>query len=285
MKLISVITVVRNNKVGFEYTARSIVNQTADKRLYEWVVIDGASTDGTQDVIRNYTEYICYYVSEPDCGVYDAMNKAIQNSEGDYLIFMNSGDSFSDNHILETVLCSDYIGKYDFLIGNSYDILPNGKKQIDVIPDQITASLLFKRNLGHQSVFIKRNNFYSATGQFTGYDTSYKIMADAKHFFENIVLNNASVVHTNLVISNYDTTGISSINSFNNEREKTRFLSEALPLRIYNDLNETINGKDALTKICLKLEAYPCLRKILTVAAKAIYLPVFLRNRIKMALK
>jgi len=97
--LISVITVVYNNEKYLKETIKSVINQTYDN--VEYIIIDGGSTDGTLDVIKKYEAQIDYWVSEPDQGLYDAMNKAILASSGTWLNFMNSGDMYSDQHSIK----------------------------------------------------------------------------------------------------------------------------------------------------------------------------------------
>ena len=97
----SIITVNYNNKEGLRKTIESVVRQTY--RDFEFIVIDGGSTDGSTDILKEYDEQINYWVSEKDSGIYNAMNKGIKKSIGDYLIFMNSGDCFYQNDVLETV--------------------------------------------------------------------------------------------------------------------------------------------------------------------------------------
>src|SRR3954454_18317001 len=92
--LLSVITVVLNDAAGFERTARSVIAQRGVR--LEWVVVDGGSTDGTITIIKSVEGRITRWISEPDRGVYDAMNKGIAAASGDYLLFMNAGDCFAD---------------------------------------------------------------------------------------------------------------------------------------------------------------------------------------------
>ncbi len=91
MKL-SIITVNLNNKDGLQKTIDSVISQTF--KDFEWIVIDGGSTDGSKELIEKYSDYISYWVSEPDKGIYNAMNKGIKVAKGDYLEFLNSGDIF-----------------------------------------------------------------------------------------------------------------------------------------------------------------------------------------------
>ena len=89
----SIITINRNNAKGLEDTIQSVLSQ--DRNLYEFIIIDGASSDNSLEVIKKYESQIHYYISEPDTGIYNAMNKGIDKAKGEYAIFMNSGDSFS----------------------------------------------------------------------------------------------------------------------------------------------------------------------------------------------
>lgn len=107
----SIITVNLNNANGLKETIDSIVNQTCCD--YEYLIIDGGSTDDSLSIIKQYKDQIDYWVSEPDKGIFNAMNKGINVSHGDYLIFMNSGDCFNNGKVLEETL--PYLGA-DFVI-------------------------------------------------------------------------------------------------------------------------------------------------------------------------
>jgi glycosyltransferase involved in cell wall biosynthesis len=112
----SIITVNFNNKEGLRKTIESVIHQTF--RDYEFIVIDGGSTDGSTDILREYDTHINYWVSEPDGGIYQGMNKGIKIAAGEYLNFMNSGDCFYDPDILEKV--SRYKSEADFIVGKDY---------------------------------------------------------------------------------------------------------------------------------------------------------------------
>src|SRR5690606_12018670 len=99
---ISIITVVYNNVRDIEYTIRSVISQTYPN--IEYIVIDGASTDGTLDVINNYRDRINVVISEKDRGIYDAMNKGLATASGDYVLFLNSGDELFDDNSIQNVV-------------------------------------------------------------------------------------------------------------------------------------------------------------------------------------
>ena len=102
----SIITVNYNNRDGLRATIESVVNQTY--RDYEFIVIDGGSTDGSTDVLKEFDDKITYWVSEPDKGIYNGMNKGIAKATGDYLNFMNSGDCFYNEKVLELLNKNTY---------------------------------------------------------------------------------------------------------------------------------------------------------------------------------
>lgn len=97
----SIITINYNNKEGLELTIKSVLSQTY--RNYQFIIIDGGSSDGSFDVIKKYANNINYWISEPDKGRYNAMNKGIKQAKGDYLNFMNSGDTFHSPTVLEDI--------------------------------------------------------------------------------------------------------------------------------------------------------------------------------------
>ena len=115
----SIITINLNNSAGLRKTIESVVNQTFQD--FEYIIIDGGSTDGSVDIIKEYSSRIDYWVSEPDRGIYNAMNKGIVQAHGDYINFMNSGDCFSKNTILEEIYADL---SFDFVFGKARTI-PN----------------------------------------------------------------------------------------------------------------------------------------------------------------
>lgn len=101
MKQISIITINYNNASGLEKTIRSVVEQTYNE--YEYIIIDGASSDKSKEVVQGYQQYIDFWCSEKDSGIYNAMNKGIQRASGEYLLFLNSGDILSDSAVLSDI--------------------------------------------------------------------------------------------------------------------------------------------------------------------------------------
>lgn len=112
MKL-SIITINLNNLEGLKKTFESVFNQTFTD--YEWIVIDGGSTDGSREFIEAHQDSFSYWSSEPDRGIYNAMNKGILQANGEYLSFLNSGDYYADSETLANVFCTNH--EADILFG------------------------------------------------------------------------------------------------------------------------------------------------------------------------
>lgn len=147
--IISIITVVFNGKEHLEETILSVLNQTYDN--IEYIIIDGASTDGTLDIIKKYEDKIDYWVSEKDKGIYDAMNKGINLANGEWLNFMNAGDKFYNDDTLEGVLKENIIDQADCIYSNT--IFSDGSIFVcDIKKNRVIhQALIYKKDL-HKEV-------------------------------------------------------------------------------------------------------------------------------------
>jgi glycosyltransferase involved in cell wall biosynthesis len=192
MPLITVITVVRNGEKTLEQTILSVINQTYTN--IEYIVVDGASTDGTLDIIRKYEDRVDYWQSEPDEGIYYAMNKGIDLAGGEWINFMNSGDWFYGNDILKDVFLIHIDNTIGVIYGSTCKIYPKYKK-ID-IPPQIGY---MKRSLPfcHQSSFVRRALMNRK------FDMRFKQAAD-NAFFYDLYKDNISFLYVNKTIANYE---------------------------------------------------------------------------------
>ena len=171
---ISIITVVFNDKKNLESTVQSILLQVSCN--YEYIIIDGGSTDGTVDVIEKYEKDLFYSCSEPDRGIYDAMNKGLVKSTGDYILFLNAGDTLPDNNTLQKVVEKIQKNNHpDFIYGDAYELDMYGNQFLR--PSRITSH----KNIGmfthHQSMYYKRQLIQKYSLR---YDTSLNIAADYK---------------------------------------------------------------------------------------------------------
>ena len=225
MKL-SIITVNLNNRNGLQRTIDSVVAQTF--RDFEWIVIDGGSTDGSKELIEQNAKYFSYWVSEPDKGIYNAMNKGIRVAKGDYLQFLNSGDWLCDETALER--CFSHGFDADIAYGNirfCYD----DKKEECHYPEQLSFRYLYKFSLGHNASFIRREII-----QEDLYDEGLKIVSDWK-FFLLQALKNRRFEYLGEMVSCFDTHGISSINEDLVNREREKVIRQLVPESIIADYN------------------------------------------------
>jgi len=168
---LSVITVVYNNAADIERTLLSVINQTYPN--IEYIVIDGASTDGTLQIIEKYTNKIAKLISEPDKGIYDAMNKGLALATGDYVIFMNSADEFYSAETVANVFAA--APDADIYYGETEMIGPNNEslgQRRHKTPENFTwLDFKYGMSISHQAIYIKRSLVKS-------YDPKYQLSAD-----------------------------------------------------------------------------------------------------------
>lgn len=216
----SIITINYNNRDGLERTIKSVINQTYQD--FEYIIIDGGSTDGSVDVIKKYADKIDYWVSEPDKGIYNAMNKGILQAHGEYLNFMNSGDCFYNDEVLENLL---EILHYDIILGKAYT------NQMIISPKApITLNNLCIYGFNHQASFFIKELFIDSL-----YDENYKLLSDWKFIVEKLIFEQRTNIIVDKFIVNYDLTGISSQNMEIAQKEQYVILSSLLPQGIYED--------------------------------------------------
>ena len=233
MKL-SIITINYNHKEGLLKTIKSVVNQTYHD--IEYIVIDGGSTDGSVDVVKQYEDSISYWVSEPDCGIYNAMNKGVAKATGEYCLFSNSGDSL---HGTDSIL--EFVSKLsgdDLLMGRVMCI-PSGRIAWDDISYPLTMLDFYLGGpVRHQACLIRRALFNKHL-----YDEEWRIVSDWKFFLQVIVQDQCSYKIVDTVVSDFEEGGISSNRQkCNIEREKV--LRELLPYAILMDYKRFENGRN-----------------------------------------
>lgn len=209
---------------------------------------------------------IAYRVSEPDKGIYNAMNKGILQAKGEYLQFLNSGDCLVDETILSKVF-EQNTTTADILYGDMNEIGTNGdiKVQVPLVGDRLTMAN-FNSNthatIQHPSSFIKRALFEKGL-----YDENYKIIADIKFFIERVIMQNCTVEYLPYVITNFNLEGLSSnpANWSKTIEERARIFAELLPPRILKDYEIIFRVKDSsLLKYIPALEKTDGLKKVVT---------------------
>lgn len=232
--VLSIITVNLNNKAGLIKTTDSIINQTFQE--FEWLVIDGGSDDGSKDVIQGISdERLRYWVSEPDTGIYNAMNKGIIHAQGKYLLFLNSGDYLVDNTVLSVVFANSYTS--DIIYGNLVRVR-NGVEYIVEVPDSdsLRASYFFRTSLPHQASFINKELF----DKYGLYEEKYRIVSDWEFFLKCVVFENVTIEYIRVPICIFCGGGISETcgESFSCEGESV--LKNLFPPRILADYQENM---------------------------------------------
>lgn len=223
MKL-SIITINYNNKEGLQKTIDSVVSQTWWD--FEWIIIDGGSSDGSKELIAQYQQHFAYCCSEPDKGVYNAMNKGVDHAYGEYLLFLNSGDALYDKDVLQRV--HDLKLDADIISGQ---IVRMDNNQLLRSYDESILKQLYYNTLNHQGTFIKSSLFVNLR-----YDETLKVVSDWKFWLDSIVWKNAKVKMIDLIIAKQDMTGISSVHADQDKMERKQVLDEYFPLLIQNDL-------------------------------------------------
>lgn len=229
---ISVVTVCYNAVKELERTMLSVLNQTYDN--VEYIVIDGGSTDGTVEIIKKYADRLAYWVSEPDKGIYDAMNKGIRIATGEWLLFLNAGDIFYSKDTLSSMI-KHYDGKARILRGNiirkykRFNVKSTGVTKQD--PDIMD---MFNNTFHHQACLIQKTLF----DEVGYYDTDYQLCADWKFFFDCVVKHKISSYYVDMPVAFFKMDGVSSMNTKKCIEEHRRYLIQLYGSDLFSYLQE-----------------------------------------------
>lgn len=218
MKL-SIITINYNNAAGLKKTLDSVAFQTYTD--FEHIIVDGASTDDSVDIIRAYSQspiakrLKITWLSEFDTGVYNAMNKGIKLARGEYLLFLNSGDYLIADDVIDKVFTHDC---YADILCARCDVSDNGKVVwTSNPPEKVTFGTLYIKGLAHQSTFIRRILFE----QLGYYDESFRYNADIEFWYRAIIDNGATTQRIDVITTDYNLDGISS-----KENQTAKYIEE-----------------------------------------------------------
>lgn len=239
--LVSIITVNYNNLEGLKKTIESVRSQTY--KTFEHIVVDGGSNDGSAEYIQANYEFFDYWLSEPDSGVYQAMNKGIKKAKGEYLLFLNSGDHFYKAEVLEENY--QYITNYD-IIYFDLQVIDTKKTFIKKYPNILSFSYFVKDTLPHPATFIKKELF-NLVGL---YKEDFKIVSDWKFFMDSICKFNVTYKYVTKIASVFYLDGISSKpeNRSIIFKEKQNVLKSEYPLFI-NDIEDVIKLKTIISNL------------------------------------
>ncbi len=201
MPKLTIITIVYNNVRDIERTINSVINQTYKK--IEYIIIDGKSTDGTLDIVEKYSNQISKIVSEPDKGIYDAMNKGLALATGDYVLFMNSGDEIYNEHTVQEVFDSSpgadiYYGETE-MYNDNWESL--GRRRHEA-PEQFDwTSFKYGMNISHQAIYIRKSIL-------TPYDLKYKYSSDIDWIIK-AAKKSSNIVNVHRYVAKYLVGGMS----------------------------------------------------------------------------
>lgn len=215
---LSIITICYNIKDEIARTCESIVNQTWQD--FEWIVVDGGSTDGTVEVLKKYQNRMSVFISEPDKGVYNAMNKGIKLAQGKWLNFMNGGDCFAANDVLEKVF-KDKKYTAEVLYGDM-NLMKKGEFLRKItFPETVDPYYFYKSYIAHPSSFIKKKLF----DEYGLYNENYRIASDWEKWVI-FIHNNIAFKYLNQVIADFDDGGISGKNAELARKERSTVIDE-----------------------------------------------------------
>lgn len=212
--LISIITVVYNGEKYLEQTIKSVISQTY--RNINYIIIDGASSDGTYAIIKKYEDKLTFWLSEPDNGIYHAMNKGIEivKDEDSYILFINSDDYIYQDTTIEKIV--PFFSNSDFVYGK---IMYLGNSKSIVLGEDLSVGDLPFNMIQHQASFVKRK-LYSKLGAF---NTSYRIAADFD-FAVRQMKSDFSRKFVNEIVAVMRTGGTGSVNFKDTIKEKSKII-------------------------------------------------------------
>lgn len=275
---LSIITINRNNATGLEKTMQSVAAQTY-KEL-EYIVIDGASTDGSVEVIKKLAPGFVHlkWVSEPDAGIYNAMNKGIRMASGEYIQILNSADALASDVVTEKMLAAlEEKGKPSILYGNMIKCFLDGRKLVDksFAGREITMLDMYTGTLNHDPAYIRRDLFE----KYGYYDEGLKIVSDWKWYLQAIIMGGEKPQYVDLDVTLFDMTGISE-NAKSKaviREERSKVLKELIPagyLHDYQKYSEDIH-------LMRRIHRYPWAFKLVYLIERGLFKVEKLKNKKK----
>lgn len=239
--MITIITINYNNAVGIKKTLQSVKEQTLSN--YEYIIIDGGSSDGSQEIIGQYSSIISHYVSEKDTGVFNAMNKGIAKAKGDYCLFLNSGDYLANKYVLEKA--TEYLDGTDFISGNTICEDNKGNQSFWGAPQILSCYVIIRYALSHQSTFIRTELLKRRP-----YREDLKIASDWEQELYEIVFHDATYKYLPLTVSIFNDEGMSRTNTKKVKEERSKIYNEYFSNRLLN----YVLGPNELIEACYHAE-------------------------------
>jgi glycosyltransferase involved in cell wall biosynthesis len=221
---LSIITINLNNRNGLAKTIVSIIEQVSND--YEFIVIDGGSYDGSKELLQSYGQSITYWVSEPDNGIYHAMNKGIAKATGEFCLFVNSGDILFNKHVIKDICKCDL--NAEIISGHTYVGKSGTELQFVKAQEKISFYTFYNHTILHQSTLIK-TALFRTVGY---YNENLSIVADWEFLLKALFIHRCKYKSINVTLSVFDNSGISSDpGNFGISRlERDMVLNEYFPL-------------------------------------------------------
>lgn len=262
MTKLTIITINYNNALGLQKTLESVFAQT--RKDFEYIVVDGASVDGSIETIQQFNDSTIQrfnWISEPDTGIYNAMNKGIRMAKGEYVQFLNSGDWLVDENVVRDVL--ETIPNCDIFVGNVVQVNDKGEKRYCKNNKAVTLLTFYRGTIQHTSAFIKRSLF----DKYGFYDETLKIVSDWKWYLQVAGLQKADVQFTDRYITYFDMTGISSVNKQLDKEERRKVLEELVPEPLLIDLDNHHFDIDQMER----LKRFPLIYKMVWFVERVLF--------------
>lgn len=264
---ISVVTINYNDRNGLNKTILSVLQQST--KNFEYIVIDGGSTDGSKNLLDDYKDQISYSVSENDTGIYHAMNKGIKAATGEFIIFMNSGDVFYDETIIAKILSelqnTDEIVYGDIMIKSAV----SENTSIQIHPEKLTFKYFYERTICQQACIIKKSLFE----KIFYFNEEYKIVSDWEFIMVAIFKKNISYRKVHHVLAIFDSSGISTNEKMRKiatqEREKS--LEKYFPL-YKDDYKKLASYSSKRSQELLEIQKSKFFRKLVSILFTVILL-------------
>ena len=273
MTKLSIITINRNNAVGLRKTMESVFSQIY--RDFEYIVVDGASDDGSVEVVKEFEQKInpslqggdgvgfFTWISEPDTGIYNAMNKGIKKAAGVYCLFLNSGDFLITPDVLERVFAQQIDAD---IINARCNVSDNGKVTwtSPYLP-QVSLKDLYFVGLPHQSTFIRRSLFE----KYGLYREDFRYNSDIDFWYKSIILGDATTQGVDVVTTDYNLDGQSSKDALTDvyKKEMKEILSQGFLPKVLQDYDLLREQQHILNKY-IWIEKHPMLQRVLALIRK-----------------
>lgn len=267
MKL-SIITINFNDAQGLEKTIQSVINQTY--KDFEYIIVDGASTDGSVDVIKKYSDRLTQWVSEPDTGIYNAMNKGTRMASGEYCLYLNSGDFLAGNDVLEKAFNHKFT---EDIVSFGLILFNNKQSWLQLPPNDISLFTFTNGSLPHPSTLIKKE----ILDMVGGYIETYKIVSDWCFFIEALIVNQCSYKVYDLPLSKFNCYGISSTSETRRNEEMKSHLISRFPYLISD---YKLFEEESIYNVLQWIQSHPILKAITIFPFKVINRVLKLRNRL-----